>query len=74
VQIHADTYVDEDGVEKLRRFRLDNREIDVVENIDQWHGSDYRYFKVRASDNSVYILRLGDVRADWELTMYQRSQ
>jgi hypothetical protein len=74
VQIHADTYVDEDGVEKLRRFRLDNREIDVVENIDQWHGSDYRYFKVQASDNSVYILRLGDVRADWELTMYQRSQ
>jgi hypothetical protein len=74
VQIRVETYVDENGVEKLRRFRLDNREIDVAENIDQWHGSGYCYFKVQASDDSVYILRLSDVRADWELTMYQRSQ
>jgi len=74
VQIRVETYVDENGVEKLRRFRLDNREIDVAENIDQWHGADYCYFKVQASDDSVYVLRLSDVRADWELTMYQRSQ
>ena len=74
MQIRAETYVDEGGVEKLRRFWLDGREIEVGDNIDQWHGADYRYFKVMGNDSNVYILRLNEARADWELTMYQRSQ
>jgi hypothetical protein len=74
MQIRVETYVDDDGVEKLLRFRFGGREIEVAENIDQWHGAEYRYFKVRASDGGIYILRLNDVRADWELTMYQRSR
>jgi hypothetical protein len=74
MQIRVETYVDDGGVEKLRRFRFGDREIEVAENIDQWHGAEYRYFKVRASDGGIYILRLNDVRADWELTMYQRSR
>lgn len=74
MQVRAETYVDEGGGEKLRRFWLDGCEIEVADNIDQWHGADYRYFKVRGSDGNVYILRLDEVRADWELTMYQRTQ
>ena len=74
MQIRVELFVDEDGVEKLRRFWLDGREIDVANNIDQWHGADHRYFKVGDSDSNVYILRLNEARADWELTMYQRTQ
>ena len=74
MQVRVETYVDEGDVEKLRRFWLDGREIEVTDNIDQWHGANYRYFKVRDSDSNVYILRLNEVRADWELTMYQRTQ
>ena len=74
MQIQVETYVDESGVEKIRRFHLDSREIDVAENIDQWHGADYRYFKVVGSDGDIYILRLNEVRAAWELTMYQRAR
>jgi hypothetical protein len=73
MQIRVETYVEEDGVEKLRRFRFDSREIEVAENVDQWHGADYRYFTVRASDGTAYILRLNDLQADWELTMCQRA-
>jgi hypothetical protein len=72
MQIRAETYLDE-SVEKLRRFQFDGREIEVTENIDQWHGADYRYFKVRGSDGNIYILRFDEVRGDWKLTMYQRS-
>jgi hypothetical protein len=72
MQIRVETYLDE-HVEKLRRFRFDSREIEVTENIDQWHGADYRYFKVKGSDGSIYILRFNEVRGDWKLTMYQRS-
>ena len=74
MQVRVETYVDEGGVEKLGRFWFDGREIEVADNIDQWHGADYRYFKVRGSDGNVYILRLNEVRAEWELTMYQRTQ
>ena len=73
MQVWVETYVDEDGVEKLRRFCLDSREIEVAESIDQWHGDEYRYFKVRGDDGDVYILRLDQVRAAWELTMRQRA-
>jgi hypothetical protein len=74
VQVQVETYVDEGGVERLRRFRFDGRVIEVAENIDQWHGVGYRYVKVGGYDGAVYILRENEVRAEWQLTVYQRSQ
>lgn len=74
MEVWAETYVDKDGVEKLRRIRFDSRQVEVTDNIDQWHGRDYRYFKVKANDGGVYILRHSETRADWELTMYERTQ
>jgi hypothetical protein len=73
MQIQVETYVDERGTEKLRRFRFDGRAVEVIDNIDQWHGADYRYVKVRGSDGGLYILRHNEERASWELTMYQRA-
>ena len=74
VQVRVETYMDQDGVEKLRRIRFDSRQIEIADNIDQWHGADYRYFKVRGSDGNLYMLRHNETRADWELTMYERPQ
>ena len=76
MRVWVDTYTGYGGVEMPRRFRLNDRAIDVVENLDQWHGLDYRYFKLRGDDGNLYILRFDEVRAEWELTMFQnpRSQ
>jgi hypothetical protein len=74
MQVQVETYVDEGGAEKLRRFRLDSRVVEVADNIDHWYGADYRYVKVKGSDGNVYILRHNEIRAEWELTMYERSQ
>ena len=57
-----------------RRFRLDGREIEAIDNLDQWHGRDYRYFKVRGDDGNLYILRLDESRGEWELIMFQSAQ
>lgn len=62
------------GVEVPRRFRLDDREVGVVENLDQWHGPDYRYFKITGSDGNLYILRHDEPRGEWDLTLFQRGQ
>ncbi len=73
MQIQVETFVDQ-GVEKLRRIRFDSRQIEIVDNIDQWPGADYRYFKVRGSDGGLYMLRHDERRATWELTMFERAQ
>jgi hypothetical protein len=73
MQIWVETEMGYGGVEVPRRFRLDGREVEVIENVDQWHGADHRYFKVRGHDGGTYILRLNEDLAEWELTMYQRA-
>jgi hypothetical protein len=71
MQVQVETHTDERGVELLRRLRFDSRVIEVTDTLDQWHGADYRYVKVRSGDGSTYVLRHDDVRGEWELTMYQ---
>jgi len=73
MQVRVEAYMDQDGVEKLRRIRFDSRQIEITDNIDQWHGADYRYFKVRGSDSNLYMLRHNEIGANWELTMYEHT-
>jgi hypothetical protein len=74
MQVRVETFAGYGGVEMPRRFSLDARVIDVAENLDQWHGPDYRYFKIRGSDGSLYILRHDEIRAEWQLAMFQSAQ
>lgn len=60
------------GEERPIRFFLKQRSIEILDIIDQWYGPDYRYFKVRGDDGSVYILRQVLDNEDWELTMFTR--
>jgi hypothetical protein len=59
------------GVEMPVRFRIDAREVEIVENVDQWYGPDYCYFKIKGNDGNLYILRFDEGRTEWELTMFQ---
>jgi hypothetical protein len=47
MQVQVETYMEEGGNERLRRFYLNGRQIEATENIDQWHGAYYRYFSDR---------------------------
>lgn len=62
------------GFELPRRFCLDGRKVEVIENVDQWLGPDYRYFKVKCDDGNLYILRLDESRSEWDVTMFQRPE
>ena len=60
------------GEERPVRFSIgtpenEGRGLDVEEVLDRWHGPDYRYFKVRASDGNLYILRHDETGDRWEL-------
>ena len=74
MQVQVETYTGHSGVKMPRRFRLDGREIEVSDNLDQWPGPDCHYFKVRGGDGHLYILRLDESRGEWELIMFQSAQ
>ena len=50
------------------------RQIDIIEIMDQWYGPGYRYVKVRGCDSSVYILLFDEIRDQWELIMFSSAQ
>ncbi len=74
MRVEVESYAGYRGAEMLRRVRMDGRDIEIAENIDQWHGAGYRYHKVKGQDGNLYILRRDEGRAEWELTMFQRPE
>jgi hypothetical protein len=45
------------GDERPVRFRAGSQDYVVEKLLDQWYGPQEAFFKVRASDGNVYILR-----------------
>jgi hypothetical protein len=68
IQVHC--YAGYRGEEEPRAFELEDRRLEVIDIIDRWLGPDYRYFKVQADDNGVYILRHDGTAGEWELTSF----
>jgi hypothetical protein len=54
--------------ESPRGFRVGRRHFRVVEILDRWLDPTHRYFKVRANDGRIYILRHDVAGGFWELT------
>jgi hypothetical protein len=68
VQCYAGRKADERPV----RFQLDDRDYLVEEVLDQWYGSDDTFFKVRADDRNLYILRRNTSRDEWTLESFRQ--
>jgi hypothetical protein len=66
-------YAGHRGEETPRRVSFDGREVDLVETLDCWLGTDQRYFKMAGADGAIYLLRHDTARDHWELTMYAAS-
>jgi len=72
MRIRVECHAGYRGEERPIRFFIKQRSIEILDIIDQWYGPDYRYFKVRGDDGSVYILRQVLANEGWELTMFTR--
>lgn len=71
MQVQVKVHEQREGQRVPCGLTLDGREILVADVLDQWPGTDHRYFKVRGDDGNVYILRLDEKRAHWELILFQ---
>ena len=73
IGVRVECYSGYKGEETPRRFYFGKRKIEVTEELDRWLDPDHRYFKVRGSDGSVYILRHDTQTLVWELTMFDKT-
>jgi len=69
VQSYAGRNADEPPV----RFQLKDRDYIVEEVVDQWYGPDDVFFKVRADDGNLYILRRNLSRDKWSLESFRQT-
>ena len=57
-------------------FQLNEREYLVEEVVDQWYGPEHVFFKLRASDGNMYILRhqTSEPGGGWELVSFRQTE
>ncbi len=73
--MQVECYAGRKAEERPVRFRLDEHEYMVEDVIDSWYGPEHVFFKVRAGDGNVYILRHQTSAPDgeWQLVSFRDS-
>jgi len=76
MRLQVECYAGRIADERPIRFRLDDREYMVEEVLDQWYGWEDMFFKIRAHDGNVYILRHRTSVPDgeWDLVSFRRPR
>ncbi|HVY57090.1 MAG TPA: hypothetical protein VHA77_04505 [Xanthobacteraceae bacterium] len=74
MRIGIESAADARGVGIPRRLHLRDREIELVQKLDEWHGADHRYFKLKGNDGNLYIVRFDETDRSWELIMFQHPR
>ncbi|MBI4463823.1 MAG: hypothetical protein HY647_03865 [Acidobacteria bacterium] len=73
LRIQVDAYSGYKAEERPRQFVLGDHTYQVLEVTDQWQGPDSVYFKVRASDQNIYILRYCPASDQWSLESFRQA-
>ncbi len=60
--------------ERPVKFILMNRAYLVKEVIDTWYGEKSVYFKVKADDENIYLLKYDEWQDQWDLVFYQNPR
>jgi len=55
-------------------FFLSNSRYKVEEIIDRWHREGLRYFKIKANDDNIYLLKYDERKDYWEWVFYQNPK
>jgi hypothetical protein len=75
MRVRVQCYSGRKADERPIRFRVDEREYVVEELLDQWYGPEEAWYKVRADDGNIYILRQQTSVPDgtWDLVSFRRA-
>jgi hypothetical protein len=70
--LRVQSYSGRKADERPVRFQLGDHEYVVDEVVDQWYGPDATFFKLRADDGNLYILRHRSAGDEWSLESFRR--
>jgi hypothetical protein len=73
VDVRVQCYSGMKADERPTRFELEGSEYVVQEVLDQWYGPNETFFKLRADDNNIYILRHKSDTDTWSLESFRRA-
>ena len=71
MRLHIQCYAGRKANERPLRFTLNDHEYLVEEVIDQWYGPEHAFFKLRADDGNLYILRHQTSVPDGDRSLYR---
>jgi hypothetical protein len=74
MKLEVDCYSGRKADERPIRFRLEGRQYLVEEILDRWYGPHDAFYKVRADDGNLYILRCDTSMPDgpWSLESFRQ--
>ena len=75
MKLSVECYAGHKSDERPVRFWLDEKQYHVDAVLDQWYGPDGIFFKVRADDGNLYILRQQTSSPDgtWDLVSFREE-
>jgi hypothetical protein len=73
MRVKVEAYAGHTANERPLRFTLGERSLAVVDVLDRWYGETERFFRVRADDGDVYVLKYSDREDCWELVSFTRQ-
>jgi hypothetical protein len=75
MKLTVECYSGRKADERPIRFCLDGRQYQVEAVLDQWYDPERIFYKVRADDGNLYILRQDTSVADgpWELISFRQA-
>ena len=76
MKLEVESYSGQRADERPLRFRLDGRQYEVESVLDQWYDPQAIFYKVRANDGNLYILRqqTSTPERPWELISFRESR
>jgi hypothetical protein len=73
MRLKVDSYSGYKADQRPLSFTLNGRQFKVREWLDAWYGPDHAFFKVRADDCNIYILKHSPENDEWTLEMYRQG-
>ena len=75
MKLKVECYSGHKADERPVRFRLEGKQYVVQAVLDQWYDPESIFYKVRADDGNVYILRQQTSTPDgqWELVSFRQA-
>ena len=76
MKLTVECYSSHKADERPIRFNLDRKEYQVEAVLDQWYDPEHIFYKVRADDGNLYILRqeTSTPEGAWDLVSFRQKR